>query len=189
MKKVRRFFKYVMHYSYLLAVLLINPLINVSFGYAIAGVLLGYVGIVVIFDVKSDYTFWGKLINFIILLTPAILAFTAYSLADRLLVEGSGGKFVVSAILLLMAYLGHMMREDSIINDNILGKICSIFPYVIGVCGAAIAVTETGLFVNANEQILLYSSIVLFVAVAMGVYCVTESHIASARWRRERGIE
>lgn len=189
MKKVKRFFKHVMHYSYLLSVLLINPLINVSFGYAIAGVLLGYVGIVVIFDFKSDYTFWGKLINFIILIAPAVLAFKAYSMADQLLVEGSGGNFVIAAILLLMAYAGHLMRTESLINENVLGKICSIFPYIIGVCGVAIVVPETGLFDNIKEQLFTYSSIVLFVAVAMGLYSVIESHISSARWRKERGIE
>ena len=188
MKKVRRFFKSVMHYSFLLSVLLINPLINLNLGYAIAGVILGYVGIVVIFDFKSDYTLLAKLINIAILLTPAILAFKAYSMTDVLL-EGSGGRFVVGGILLLMAYLGHIMREDSLYNENVLAKICSIFPYIIGVCGAAIVASEISFFDSFKSELMTYSSIVLFVAVAMGLYSVIESHVSAARWRKERGIE
>lgn len=186
MNKVARILKNTVQYAYALAVLLINPLIRFNGVFVIIGILLAYVALVLTFDFKSKYGVAGRIISIILYIFPVVLAFRVHSNAS-LFDDDTKYKFYVCGICLLMAFSGFNMKNTLISNNKLIGRVCSIFPYGVGICGLLIVFSDIKFEEAIRNGLYKYGSIALFVVAAMSVICITESIIYLTKWREEHG--
>lgn len=185
MNKVARILKNTVQYAYVLAVLLINPLIRFKAAFLIIGILLAFIGLVLIFN-KAKHGIVGRIVCIILYIYPVVLAFRAYSNAG-LFDDDTKYKFYVCGICLLMAFSGFNMKNFLISNSNFIGTACSIFPYGVGLCGLSIVFSDIKFEEAIRNGLYQFGSIGLFVVAFMALICVSESIIHLTKWRREHG--
>ena len=185
MNKVARILKNTMQYAYALAVILINPLIRFQECFIIVGILLAFVGLVLIFN-KAKHGLVGRITCLVLYVYPVVLAFKAYSNIG-LFEDDTKYKFYVCGICLLMSFSGFNMKNTLISNNKLIGRVCSIFPYGVGICGLLIVFSDIKFEEAIRNGLYKYGSIALFVVAAMSVICITESIIYLTKWRDEHG--
>ncbi len=185
MNKVARILKNSIQYAYGLAVLLINPLIRFRASFIIIGVLLAFVGLVLIFN-KAKHGILGRIVCLILYIYPVVLAFKAYSNVD-LFNDDTKYKFYVCGICLLMAFSGYNIKNFLISNNNIIGNVCSIYPY--GICFSALSIVFSDIKFpeEISNGLYKYGSIALLIFAIMALICVTESIIHLTKWRKKHG--